>query len=69
MSRITTVRGGEGMERGIWLQIDEEELDAVFKELEQLQTKLYDCYDRLRRIPIVVIKKASPDEATPREKD
>ena len=57
------------MKGGIWIEIDDKELESIFKELDELRNKLYDCYDRLRQIPIVTIKKASPEEATLREED
>lgn len=60
---------GDEMKGGIWIEIDDKELESIFKELDELRNKLYDCYDRLRQIPIVTIKKASPDEATLREED
>ncbi|WP_314047230.1 hypothetical protein [Selenomonas noxia] len=57
------------MKRGIWIEIDDKELESIFKELDELRNKFYDCCDKLRLIPIVTVKKAPPDEATPCEKD
>lgn len=57
------------MERIIFIEIDDKELDDIFEELSDLKRKLRNCCDRLDHVPKIVVKKAPPEEAAPREED
>ena len=57
------------MERIIFIEIDDKELDDIFEELSDLKRKLRDCCNRLDHVPKIVVKKAPPEEAAPREED
>ena len=39
------------------IEIDEGELEAIFKEMEAAKETIYRCYDRLRELGLVTIKK------------
>lgn len=40
------------------LQVDDEELEAILKDLADAQEKIWSCYSRLKEIGVVEIKKS-----------
>ena len=46
----------------IRIEIGEEELKAIFEELDEAQEKIYECYEKLINLGVVTIRKRSSEE-------
>lgn len=45
------------------IEVDEQELDDIFKELESAKRAIYECYGKLELLGVAKLKRAFPQES------
>lgn len=41
------------------IEVEDGEVETILKEMEAAQEKIYECYNRLRDLGVVVVRKAA----------